>query len=366
MEPHETDRSADAATPPAAAPPSAALHAALLIALAQPDERELAALREQQQARPGTSPLGAEGVRPATRERLAQLEFAGAAEAEAARAAAQGLVLIDWNDARYPAPLHDLAGPPALLYVRGRGELPTAHAIAIVGARASTARGRAFAHALGAGVAQRGGTVVSGLAIGIDQAALEGALAEEGRCCAVLACGLDQVYPPGARPLAERLLERGTLVSEMPIGTPPYKNHFPRRNRLLAALARATLVIEADLHSGSLVTARRAAELGRAVHAVPGAIDATVSRGTNRLIRDGAHPLLEVGDLDLLLPGGAPRVPSGDELLRELASPRAAEELATRCRRPLDRVLLQLVELEANGRVERLGGGLYVRRGAAP
>ncbi len=337
------------------------LHAALLIALALPNERELGLLRAQQLAQPGAPPSRADGVSARLLGRLAQLAAAGAAIAEAQRARSLGLALIDWNDPLYPRGLLDLAGPPPLLYVRGAGTLPTERTIAIVGARASTARGRAFAHALGQGVAERGGTVVSGLAIGIDQAAHEGALAAEGCCCAVLACGLDQIYPPGARPLAERIAATGTILSEMPIGEPPYKNHFPRRNRLLAALARATLVVEADLHSGSLVTAHRALDLGRSVHAVPGAIDATVSRGTNRLIRDGAHPLLEIDDLDLLLPGGARRVPEGETLLRELASPCAAEELAHRCGRPVDRVLLALVELEAAGRIERLGGGLYVR-----
>jgi DNA processing protein len=203
---------------------------------------------------------------------------------------------------------------------------------------------------------------VSGLAIGIDQASHEGALAAAGPCYAVLACGVDQIYPPGAAPLAARIERAGRIVSEMPPGTPPYKDHFPRRNRLLAALAKATLVVEADLRSGSLVTAHRALELGRGVHAVPGAIDAPTSRGTNRLIRDGAHPLLGVEDLDLLLQ--TPRagtLRSCDELLAALTAPVAVEALAQRLGVGVDRLLLRLVELEADGRVARLGGGLYAR-----
>jgi DNA processing protein len=158
-------------------------------------------------------------------------------------------------------------------------------------------------------------------------------------------------------------------VSELPIGAPPYKLHFPRRNRILAALGQATLVVEADLRSGSLITAHRALELGRGVHAVPGAIDAPTSRGTNRLIRDGAHPLLGVEDLDLLLHSpvapwaaeGARAGNSHEELLHALRVPTSVEELAERTGTGLDRVLLKLVELEADGRVARLGGGLYVR-----
>ena len=203
---------------------------------------------------------------------------------------------------------------------------------------------------------------MSCLAIGIDQASHEGALSAAGACYAILACGADQIYPPGAAPLAAAIERRGRIVSEMPPGTPPFKSHFPRRNRLLAALSKATIVVEADLKSGSLLTAHRALELGRGVHAVPGAIDAPTSRGTNRLIRDGAHPLLECDDLDLLL--HAPRanpLRGHDELLGALASPASVDSLAARLRVPVDRLLLRLVELEAEGRVARLGGGLYAR-----
>jgi DNA processing protein len=200
---------------------------------------------------------------------------------------------------------------------------------------------------------------------GIDQSAHEGAIDAGGPAIAVLACGAERVYPPGATPLAREILRCGRIVSEMPIGTPPFKNHFPRRNRILAALGRATLVIEADVRSGSLSTASRALEIGRDVWAVPGPIDAATSRGANRLIRDGAHPLLEVGDLDLLI--GAPQDAKagcgsrGAALLAALAAPLAADELARRAGLAVDAVLLALVDLEAGGRVERLGGGLFVR-----
>ncbi len=351
------------------------LEHALLVALALPEERDLALLRPFCTSGPDRAPESAPALRLELARQLATLRATGAAVQELRHARELGLELAPWGDPRYPASLLELAGPPPLLYLRGCGPWPPVAPITIVGARASTARGRAFAHDLGAAIAERAGTVVSGLAIGIDQAAHEGALTADGSCCAVLACGLDRIYPPGAAPLARRIEARGRIVSEMPIGTPPYKSHFPRRNRILAALSRATLVIEADLQSGSLITAHRALELGRNVHAVPGTIDAPTSRGTNRLIRDGAHPLLEISDLDLILPrssGANRRRASGedgvagggagaDELLAALAAPLAAEELARRVGAALDRVLIRLVELEADGRVIRLGGGLYQR-----
>ncbi|MSR45781.1 MAG: DNA-protecting protein DprA [Planctomycetes bacterium] len=346
---------------PQDATPAALLHC-VGIALALPSERELALLRAHAAADPTAPPWRAPGLPALPAERIAAACGDGRAAREAANAAALGLALISWHDPRYPRGLFDLVGPPALLYVRGRGQLPHDPAVTIVGSRASTARGRAFAADLGRSLAQRGAAVVSGLAIGIDQAAHEGALAAGGPCCAVLACGLDRIYPPGAVPLAARLEAHGTLVSEMPIGTPPYKDHFPRRNRLLAAWSCATLVVEADLRSGSLVTAHRALELGRSVHAVPGNIDAPSSRGTNRLIRDGAHPLLEIADLDLLLPGTETRVAAGGAaLLDALAAPQAAAAIAERLARPLDHVLIDLVELELEGKVTRLGGGLWSR-----
>ncbi|MBM4016281.1 MAG: DNA-processing protein DprA, partial [Planctomycetes bacterium] len=171
-----------------------------------------------------------------------------------------------------------------------------------------------------------------------------------------------------------RLAVAGAVVSEMPIGTAPWKSHFPRRNRLLAAWSPATLVVEADLASGSLITAKRALELGRDVLAVPGPIDAPTSRGTNRLIRDGAHPLLELDDLALLLPplprsGGA--APASDDLstaaasdatlLAALSTPAALDVLAARTGLRADELAVRLVELEVAGAVRRGAAGLWLR-----
>jgi DNA processing protein len=341
---------------------SARLDHALLVAVATPDERELGLLHRAARDAPATAPQHVPGLPPRLRERIEALARAGAAAAQREQAATLGLELVAWGDPRWPAPLADLAGPPPVLWLRGSGPWPPHESITIVGARASTARGRAFARDLGAGIADRGGSVVSGLAIGIDQSSHEGAIAAGGPCYAVLACGADRIYPPGAAPLAARIERAGRIVSEMPPETPPYKELFPRRNRLLAALSKATLVVEADVRSGSLVTAHRALELGRGVHAVPGAIDAATSRGTNQLIRDGAHPLLAVDDLDLLL--RTPRAESlrgNDELLAALGAPVGVEALSERLGIAVDRLLLRLVELEADGRIARLGGGLYAR-----
>jgi DNA processing protein len=166
-----------------------------------------------------------------------------------------------------------------------------------VGARAASAYGRAVARALGAALARAGLAIVSGLARGIDAEAHEGALEVDGVTLAVQGCGPDRVYPSAHEGLAGRLLERGALVTEFAPGTPPRPAQFPLRNRLISALARAVVVVEARERSGSLSTARHAADQGVDVLAVPGPIDAATSRGPNRLLRDGARPLLEVRDV---------------------------------------------------------------------
>jgi len=341
------------------------LDGALQIALAVPEERELALLRKRALDEPEGLPEETPAIGATLRAKLAELRAQGECAAERRRCEQLGCRLVPWSDPAYPAALLDLAAPPPVLWLRGEGAWPPVQPITIVGARSSTARGRAFASALGAGVVERAGSVVSGLAIGIDQASHEGALDAAGAAYAVVACGVDQIYPPGAKPLARRVMQSGRIVSELPLGAPPFKAHFPRRNRLLAALSTATLVVEADLWSGSLSTARRALELGRSVHAVPGAIDAPTSRGTNRLIRDGAHPLLGVEDLDLLLdarPAGARAAGANrDALLALLATPLQVDDLAQRLDLSLDRLLVRLVDLEADGQVTRLGAGLYVR-----
>ncbi|MEZ5652672.1 MAG: DNA-processing protein DprA [Burkholderiaceae bacterium] len=201
-----------------------------------------------------------------------------------------GCHLVTLADAAYPPGLLDLADPPLLLFVRAHSLTVLAQpGLAIVGSRHATDAGRGIALGFARVLAEHGFSIISGLAQGIDAAAHEGALtAPFGRTIAVMGTGIDRVYPAGHRALAHRIVALGALVSELPLGAPPVRHHFPRRNRLIAALARGVLVVEAARQSGSLITARLAAETGREVFAVPGSIHSPVSRGSHLLIRQGA------------------------------------------------------------------------------
>jgi DNA processing protein len=198
---------------------------------------------------------------------------------------------------RYPARLRRLVDPAPLLWVQGDLTALAGPCVAIVGPRAPTAYGRTVARALARALASAGVVVVSGLARGVDAEAHEGALEAGGRTVAFQACGPDLVYPADHRGLAARIAASGALVSELPPGTPPLAPHFPLRNRLISGLSLAVVAVEARERSGTLVTVRHAAEQGVEVLAVPGPIDAPTSRGTNRLLRDGARPLLDVRDV---------------------------------------------------------------------
>ncbi|MFM8768662.1 MAG: DNA-processing protein DprA, partial [Rubrivivax sp.] len=218
---------------------------------------------------------------PAAATRLAQ--------AEAWLAAQPGRQAIPVGDALYPAPLLHCGDPPLMLFVEGRVDLLHRPAVAMVGSRHATPQGLAHARAFAAVLSQAGVTVVSGLAAGIDGAAHEGALQGEGSTVAVVGTGPDIVYPRRHMGLARRILDRGALVSEYAPGTPVLAHHFPHRNRLIAGLTLGTVVIEAALKSGSLITARLASECGREVFAVPGSILSPQSSGCHALIRQGAQ-----------------------------------------------------------------------------
>ncbi len=339
------------------------LKQALSIALAVPTLAELEQLRDEQTRDPGCVPGRHRPLPRRLAQRLQQIQRAGEVERECQRCHSQSIQLCHWHQDDYPAGLLDLAAPPPVLYLRGQGPWPPpTRALTVVGARRSTVTGRCFARRLGSEVARRKATVISGLARGIDQSAHEGAVENHGHCYAVLACGVNQIYPRSASRLAERIFESGRIVSEMPLGTAPLKPHFPRRNRILAAWATATIVVEADLRSGSLITAHRALELGREVLAVPGSIDSLTSRGTNRLIRDGAHPLLEVEDLDLLIPSMSESSSRSPDPLNDLTVPRSVDTLSELWQRPSEEVLERLLDYELEGKVENLGGGLFVVR----
>jgi DNA processing protein len=229
-------------------------------------------------------------------------EFAAAARRDRPRLEALGAGVVTRGSVGYPGMLERLADPPPGLFVAGT--LPAEPGVAIVGSRAGTPAGRRFAADLGAALAACGLPVVSGLARGIDAAAHEGALAAGGPTVAVLGSGLDRIYPPEHAALASRIRACGALVTEFPLGTPPRPWHFPHRNRLLAAFARAVVVVEAGERSGALITARCALDLGVDVLAVPGPPGAPLARGPHHLIRQGAG--LVEGPEDVLEALGIP------------------------------------------------------------
>ncbi len=275
--------------------------------------------------------------------------------------------LLQPGSAHWPAELDQAPSPPEELWVAGRLELlERAPRVAIVGTRSPTPYGEAQAENLAAALARNGAVVVSGLARGIDQAAHRAALEQGGATLAVLGSGVDRPWPTGE--LTERMRREGLLLSEFPPGQGPRRHHFPWRNRLIAALARAVVVVGAAQASGSLITAHWAAEIGRDVFAVPGRIDHPMARGCHRLIREGAE-LLEscgqlLGELDLALED-APRTRAAGgahPLLAALTGETlTADELSMRLALPTSEVLAELVGLELEGRIARGPGGLYRR-----
>jgi DNA processing protein len=294
---------------------------------------------------------------------------------EAADAAPRHVVSL--ADSRYPPGLLQIADPPLVLYVTGQAPVPWPDAIAIVGSRNATAQGLANAAAFAENFARAGLTVVSGLALGIDGAAHQGALAgaSDGTVAtvAVVGTGLDRVYPRQHRDLAHRIASRGLIVSEYPVGTPPLAQNFPKRNRIIAALTHGTVVVEAAVQSGSLITAKQAAEQGKEVFAIPGSIHAPQSRGCHALIKQGAK-LVETGqdvleELPLLAHRSVPakrsapvKEQSGDAVLDALGfDPLTLDALVARSGIAASQLQARLLELELAGDVSRLPGGLYQR-----
>lgn len=280
--------------------------------------------------------------------------------------------ILTLADPGYPRLLLEIADPPPLLYAKGDPALLRQPAFAIVGSRNATAQGRRDAAAFARTLSEAGWCIVSGMALGIDAAAHEGALAGRGKSIAVVGTGLDRVYPPSNRPLALRLAQEGLLLSEFPLGTPARAENFPRRNRLISGLARGVLVVEAALRSGSLITARLAAEQGREVFAMPGSIHSPLSKGCHRLIKEGARLVESAEDILEELGGTLPAAPEATDvsgtgleeeakaLLAHLgAGTWALDQLVERSGLPAERVSALLLELELAGWVASLPGGLY-------
>jgi len=283
-----------------------------------------------------------------------------------------GADMLTWEDEKYPPRLKEIDQPPPVLYVRGSLLPEDEWAVAIVGTRRVTPYGRQVAEEVSTTLAGSGVTIVSGLARGVDSIAHQAAINAGGRTLAVLGNGVDQVYPPENRRLAAQIMERGALVSDYPLGTQPDGINFPPRNRIISGLSMAVIIVEAGDTSGALITATFAAEQGRDVFAVPGNINAPQSKGTNRLIRDGAQPLLNPQDvlealnLTMLTEHRAARValptdPVERSLFQLLSSePKHVDEIRSQAGMPIETVSATLALMELKGMVRQVGGMNYV------
>jgi DNA processing protein len=320
--------------------------------------------------------LGTDGVRGEAQAALRDGRYQAAAEADARRAEEAGVAVVPLLD--LPAGVRALTDPPPVLYVAGELLPRDGVAMAIVGSRAATHYGLHVATALARDLAGRGATIVSGLATGIDAAAHDGALAAGGRTLAVLGCGIDVVYPAGSEARMAAIRGAGALLSEHPLGTRPRGGFFPRRNRIIAALAVGTVVVEAQERSGALITARLAGELGREVFAVPGNVTSSRSIGTNRLIQQGALLVQSGADVLSALPPAvqgylqpppstcratSPTSGLAARLLATLAdSERRVDELVALTQTGVSALLAELTQLELKGLIRQTDGGGYVRQ----
>lgn len=286
---------------------------------------------------------------------------------------------IAWHDPAYPEPLRHIHGPPPLLFVRGQSALLQRRCIAIIGSRRVSRDGLDHARRFAGELAQQGFCVVSGLALGADTAAHQGALAADGDTIAVLAGGVERVYPRRNQSLEPQLLAQGALVSEMPPGTDNRPELFPRRNRIISGLCEGVLVVEAGLRSGTLITARLALEQGREVFAIPGSIRNPLARGCHALIRDGACLVESSEDIVDELGGASvlsePASSDTEETPSSLASeanhllqalswdPQTTDTLSIRSGMAPEQLVQQLLELELAGLVEQTAGGYRRRAG---
>jgi DNA processing protein len=285
---------------------------------------------------------------------------------------AQGINVLIQTDENYPRRLQELEQPPPVLYMLGELTSEDEWAVAVVGTRRVTAYGRQVAEDIAGTLARNGISVISGLARGIDSISHQAALHAGGRTIAVLGSGLDRIYPPENRRLAEQIAAHGALISDYPPGTPPEASNFPPRNRLISGLSLAVVIVEAGQTSGALITAAFAADQGREVFAVPGNISSPGSKGTNRLIRDGAQPLLhpeqvlealeltmvaEQRTARVVLPADAVEAQLFEALGRE---PLHIDEIRSCTDLPIEKVTATLALMELKGMVRQVGGMQYI------
>jgi DNA processing protein len=283
----------------------------------------------------------------------------------------QGIKVVTWLDEDYPIRLKNIQQPPPVIYLLGEYKPDDQWAVAIVGTRRVTSYGRQVTEQVATFLARNGITVISGLARGVDGIAHQAALTANGRTIAVLGSGVDQIYPPEHRPLAERMASAGAVISDYAPGTPPDAANFPPRNRIISGLASAVVVIEAGETSGALITAAFAAEQGKEVFAVPGGIYSPQSKGANKLIQDGANLLLDPKDIldvldihhaeqyrqaSLLLPA--------DEVESKLLSilslePLHIDDIQAQSGLPVEKISASLTMMELKGMVRQVSGMTY-------
>ena len=289
-----------------------------------------------------------------------------------AKIESQDIKILTWEDEMYPQRLKEIDQPPPVLYIRGDYLPDDLFAVAIVGTRRVTAYGRQITEELAAYLAANGITVISGLARGVDAIAHQTALKAGGRTIGVLGSGVDKIYPPEHRGLAEKMMAQGAIVSDYAPGTPPDASNFPPRNRIISGLSLAVVVIEAGETSGALITAEFAAEQGREIFAVPGSILAPQSKGTNKLIQNGALPLLSVNDLMQALDltrmnkqkAARKMIPSDETEARLMTvlseEPVHVDEIRNQTELPIEKVSATLALMELKGMVRQVGGMNYV------
>ena len=293
-------------------------------------------------------------------------------DAELQRLDRAGVKALTWVSEDYPINLRNIHDPPPVIYIKGELLPEDDWAVAVVGTRHASVYGKEAARRLAGDLARNGVTIVSGLAAGIDTVAHQAALEAGGRSIAVLGSGVDVVYPEQNSALARQLQEQGALVSEYPLGTKPERNNFPPRNRIISGLSLGTLVVEAGARSGALITADFAGDQGRDVFAIPGSIFQRTSEGTNRLIQDGAKPVLCVADIleELNLQqistqaevrASVPTTPTERRILDLLSSePTYVDELGRLSDLPPAEVAGTLALLELKGLTRQTGGMNYV------
>ena len=283
-----------------------------------------------------------------------------------------GQHILTLADSSYPQALLEIPDPPSLLYVRGNPALLQKRGLAVVGSRNATPQGLQTAETFARALAGKGFSIISGLALGIDAAAHRGALAADGETIAVIGTGADRVYPARNKDLAVAIAERGAIVSEFPLGTPAVAANFPRRNRIISGLSRGVLVVEAAPESGSLITARLAAEQGREVFAIPGSIHSPVARGCHKLIKQGAKLVETAQDIleefgnhsEPCLRPELASVAEDNAILKALGhDPCALDDLLERTGLGADLLLGELLTLELDGLIATLPGNRYQRLG---